>query len=65
MANTERERYIELLKTHDWYYQYSDDHRVWTKYQGHYNSIRYMQKSVDPDYRIWNEIAPSDFKISI
>ncbi len=20
-----------LLKTHDWYYQYSDDHRVWTK----------------------------------
>ena len=20
-----------LLKTHDWYYRYSDDHRVWSK----------------------------------
>ena len=24
------EDYYNILKTHDWYYMYSDDHRVWT-----------------------------------
>ncbi len=25
------ERLIELLRTHDWYFDYSDDHRVWKR----------------------------------
>lgn len=29
-----------LLKQHDWYYQYSDDHRVWQRGQAHAEEIR-------------------------
>lgn len=25
------EEFLKMLKAHDWYYQYSDDHRVWSK----------------------------------
>lgn len=25
------QEFYDLLKTHDWSYQYSDDHRQWTK----------------------------------
>ena len=25
------DEYLKLLKGHDWYYQYSDDHGVWRK----------------------------------
>lgn len=25
------ERLIELLQTHDWFFDYSDDHRVWKR----------------------------------
>ncbi len=30
----------KLLKTHDWYYQYSDDHRYWKKGNEESNEIR-------------------------
>ena len=23
--------FFELLESHDWYYEYSDDHKAWTK----------------------------------
>ena len=29
------EDFLEILNKHDWYYDYSDDHRVWTR--GHDN----------------------------
>lgn len=25
------EEFFKLLEIHDWYYQYADDHRAWTK----------------------------------
>jgi len=25
------QEFFKLLENHDWYYQYSDDHRAWTK----------------------------------
>lgn len=25
------EEFMNMLERHDWYYAYSDDHRVWTK----------------------------------
>lgn len=25
------EQFTQMLKNHDWYYMYSDDHRYWTK----------------------------------
>lgn len=29
-----------LLKTHDWYYEYSDDHRVWERGRNERDDIR-------------------------
>jgi len=34
-----------LLKTHDWFYQYSDDHRVWKKGRDQEDEIR-RQKDI-------------------
>ena len=39
------EEYLELLKQHDWYYYYSDDHRVYTK--GRDNAQRLLNLSQD------------------
>lgn len=58
-----KEQYIRELKLHDWYYNYSDDHRVWVKGKDQRVTIDNLQKQVDPDYFIWNEFAPEDFKV--
>ena len=53
-----KEQYIKELRLHDWYYNYSDDHRVWVKGKDQRVTIDNLQKQVDPDYHIWNEFAP-------
>jgi hypothetical protein len=27
----DREQFIQMLESHDWYYMFSDDHQQWTK----------------------------------
>lgn len=34
-----KEQFLKLLSTHDWYYSYSDDHSVWRKGQAERNVI--------------------------
>ena len=36
------EQYFNLCSTHDWFYQYSDDHRVWQEGSRHAERIRYL-----------------------
>lgn len=36
------EQYFNLCSTHDWFYQYSDDHRVWEEGSRHAERIRYL-----------------------
>ena len=55
--------YIQKLKSHDWYHDYSDDHRVWQKGNAEKHEIRNMQKEIDPDFEIWNEYAPKGYEI--
>lgn len=59
----EQENYIKLLKSHDWYYDYSDDHSVWRRGSEAHSRLRGLQKSIDPTGEIWNEHAPTDFKM--
>jgi hypothetical protein len=59
----EEEKYVQLLKSHDWYYDYSDDHRVWRAGSAAYSQLRGMQKNLDPQGEIWNKYAPDDYKI--
>jgi hypothetical protein len=53
-----KDEYIRLLKTHDWHFQMSDDHRVYKNGEQVLNKLTQMQKSLDPDKKIWNQYAP-------
>lgn len=57
--------YIQKLKAHDWYYNYSDDHNEWSKGASERNEIRRLQQILDPDFDIYNKYAPKDFKIKV
>ncbi len=59
------EQYIAALKAHDWYYEYSDDHRIWTEGRDHKAKIREGRKLHDPDYSIWNQYAPDGMKVKV
>ena len=54
--------YRKLLKHHDWFSEYSDDHRVWQRASEEYNQIVILQSTLDPDYKIYNEYAPDEYK---
>jgi len=55
------EDYKEKLLSHDWFYDYSDDHRVWTAGKNSFAQLKEMQKIYDPHYFIWNEYCPDQF----
>jgi len=50
--------YIAKLKSHDWTYQYSDDHRVWQRGQAESEAISSMMKILDPDMKIYKKYSP-------
>ena len=52
------QQYIDMLKSHDWTYDYSDDHNAWTKGHEERNAIRSMAKTIDPDLEIYNKYDP-------
>lgn len=56
------DEYKSLLSRHDWYYDYSDDHSVWTRGSNERKQLNSMQDAIDSDYAIWNEYAPDMFK---
>lgn len=62
-AELQRADYEALLKGHDWEFDRSDDHRVWTR--GHYErqALRAMQQRLDPEFATWNRLAPPEFRI--
>lgn len=47
------EEYIRALKTFDWYYEYSDDSRVYYKGNKQMQVLRDAQRSYDPQRTIW------------
>lgn len=58
------EAYIDLLKGHDWYYQYSDDHSVYKRGQRERSNLISMQKEFDEYRTVWNKYAPEDFRFN-
>ena len=56
------EDYKSLLAGHDWYYDYSDDHSVWTRGSNERDKLYKYQDAIDSDYKIWNEYAPEMFR---
>ena len=59
-----KEEYESLLKAHDWYYAYSDDHSVWDKGFRQFYKLVELQRYYDESAIIWNQYAPDkEFKI--
>ncbi|QZI94431.1 hypothetical protein MelnitzEXVC044M_150 [Methylophilales phage Melnitz EXVC044M] len=47
--------YFKQLRYHDWYYNYSDDHRVWKAGSANYDLIRDKSKENLTYKRMYNE----------
>lgn len=62
VENKIEQQYRNLLKNHDWFSEYSDDHSVWEKASVEYTRIMFMAEKIDCDYKIFNEYAPDEFK---
>ena len=45
-----RSEFAQKVKSHDWYYAYSDDHRVWRKGQSEIEVLRRMHKDLECPY---------------
>lgn len=56
--------YMAKLKAHDWSYEFSDDHTVWQKGFAEQKELLALQRTLDPDFRLWNEYAPTFFRRS-
>lgn len=59
---TEIQKYEDMLKFHDWYFEWSDDHRVWSKGNINWKILQEKQKKLDLTFEIWNKYAPKDFQ---
>ena len=49
--------YFKQLRYHDWYYNYSDDHRVWKAGSANYDLIRGKSKENVTYKRMYNEFT--------
>lgn len=54
--------YKTLLARHDWFYNYSDDHSVWSRGSDERDQLYKYQDAIDPDYNIWNEYSPEMYQ---
>lgn len=55
--------YEKLLAKHDWFYQYSDDSRVYRAGRTAFETLCRQQGILDLDASIWNKYCPMDFKL--
>jgi hypothetical protein len=55
--------YKQMLKKHDWYYAYSDDHSVFMRGQAAERTLIAQRHEVDPTGSIWNSVAPPEFQL--
>jgi hypothetical protein len=54
----EMKEYLKLLKSHDWTYEYSDDHSVWQRGSKQSDAIRRLGDKVDPDRELYKKHSP-------
>jgi hypothetical protein len=59
------EQYINALKWHDWSFEFSDDHSVVQRASKVQQEINAAQPALDPEFKLWNQYAPHDFKRGI
>ena len=52
--------YIKRLKLHDWWFDYSEDHSVYTKGHEARNELIKLQEEIDVYFQIWNQHCPEE-----
>lgn len=57
-GNTELARYHRLLATHDWAYEFSDDHSMWRRGCVERHVLNAMAAQLDHDRSIWRLYDP-------
>jgi hypothetical protein len=58
----QRAAYVKALRTHDWYFEFSDDHSVYEAGREARAQLQLAQREFDPDCAIWNQHAPADYQ---
>jgi len=53
----ELRNYYETLSVLDWYYDYSDDHSVWTRGNESYRAATNLRYESEQHYQMWNEFS--------
>lgn len=61
----QRAGYRYALKLHDWHFESSYDAHGYNRGVTERNRLEIAARSVDPDYRIWDAIAPAMFRKNI
>lgn len=56
--------YIALLQSHDWSYEFSDDHSAWRKGKAERDRLHLMRSKLDPSNALWNIYAPIDHRMT-
>jgi hypothetical protein len=49
--------YFKELQSHDWYYEYSDDHSVWTKGKNNLGRLQAAAQENEAMLRMYNDYA--------
>lgn len=52
--------YIEALKTMDWYYEFSDDFKVWESGKNKLIALRKEAERLDKNFIHWNYYCAND-----
>ena len=58
------DEYIQALKKHDWYFEWSDDNRMYIRGRDQLKALREAQRHLDPMGTVWNANCPQDCRIS-
>lgn len=56
--------YETALRSFDWYFEFSDDFRIWQAGSIKKRDLVRMQKLYDEHYVLWNAYAPKEFQIN-
>ncbi len=54
--------YEKCLAAHDFFFEFSDDFRVYRKGREELAQLQRMQKLYDEHFTLWNYYAPEEFK---
>lgn len=59
---TDLKDFQSMLDNHDWYYGYSDDHRVWRAGEAESKRIQAVSKESEAHAKLYQEYCDNKFK---